>query len=592
MTRELITDSFAGGGGASLGIEMALGRSPDIAINHDAEALAMHAANHPSTVHLSKNIWKVDPLDHVHGKRIGLAWFSPDCKHFSKAKGGKPVARNIRDLAWVVVLWAKRVRPRIIMLENVEEFRSWGPLGEDGMPCPVRKGQTFKRWVREIQKLGYRVEHRELRACDYGAPTIRKRLFLIARCDGAPIVWPAPTHGAPDSEEVILGDRLPWRTAAECIDWSLPCHSIFLTRDEGRAAGVNRPLAQATMARIAKGVKRYVIDAAKPFIVNLTHHGGARTEDVDEPFKTVTGAHRGEKAVVVPMLSYGQQGGATRDACAPAHTITASTKDTNQLVTAVLAGCGGRAAQSPPKPLGEPMNTITAKADPILVAAHLTEFRGGHTGRPLDTPMPTITGNGFLKRPGGAPPQAVAIAFLAQHNNDKKRVDGVNPGRRADHPFSTIISSGSHQSVVAAHLINLKGSDRRDGPVDEPAPSVTAGGRHIGEVRAFLMKYYGTDQDPNLEGPLHTVTTKDRFGLVMVEGEPYEIVDIGMRMLSPRELFRAQGFPDSYGIAVPFGGKVLSKTAQIRMCGNSVSPVMARALVSANYTEAVAREAA
>lgn len=540
LASEIIVDSFAGGGGASLGIEMALGRSPDIAINHDAEALAMHAANHPSTQHLSKNIWKIDPLDVIAGRPVGLAWFSPDCKHFSKAKGGKPVARNIRDLAWVVVLWAKRVRPRIIMLENVEEFRTWGPLDENGLPCPVRKGQTFKRWVGELRKLGYRVEHRELRACDYGTPTIRKRLFVIARCDGLPIVWPEPTHGP---------GLLPYRTAAECIDWSLPCHSIFLSREEGRAVGVNRPLAEATMARIAKGVKRYVIDAAEPFIVNLTHHGGDRTEPVSEPFKTVTGAHRGEKAIVVPIVSYGQQGGASRAAAEPLHTVTASKKDTNQ-----------------------------------LIAAHLAVFRGGNEGRPLDEPMPTVTSNSFIKRPGGAPPQAVIAAFLAQHN-------GGMVGHDVREPVSTLTGKCSHQQLVAAHLINLKGSNRRMQAADEPAPAITAGGFHVGEVRAFLMKYYGTDQDPQLQEPLHTVTTKDRFGLVMVQGEPYEIVDIGMRMLSPRELFRAQGFPDSYQIAPIYEGKPLSKTSQIRMCGNSVCPPLAAALVRAN-TASISEQAA
>jgi DNA (cytosine-5)-methyltransferase 1 len=271
MMRELIIDSFAGGGGASTGITAALGRSPDYAINHDREALAMHAANHPETIHLSKNIWQVDPMEVVGRRPVGLAWFSPDCKHFSKAKGGRPVKREIRDLAWTVVLWAKRVRPRVILLENVEEFADWGPLviTDEGQwrPCPERRGATFKRWVGELRRLGYRVEWRELRACDYGAPTIRKRLFLIARRDGKKIIWPTPTHAAPNDRDVIAGRKLPWRTAAEIIDWSLPCHSIFLTRAEGRAVGVNRPLAEATMTRIAKGVKRYVLDAAQPFVI-------------------------------------------------------------------------------------------------------------------------------------------------------------------------------------------------------------------------------------------------------------------------------------------------------------------------------------
>jgi len=585
--RELIIDSFAGGGGASTGIAAALGRGPDYAINHDREALAMHAANHPDTIHLSKNIWQVDPMEVVGRRPVGLAWFSPDCKHFSKAKGGRPVKREIRDLAWTVVLWAKRVRPRIIFLENVEEWAQWGPLiaTEDGkwMPCPERRGATFKRWVGELRRQGYtRIEWRELRACDYGAPTIRKRLFLIARRDGRKIVWPKPTHGAPTDPDVIAGRKLPWRTAAEIIDWSLPCHSIFLTREEGRAVGVNRPLADATMARIAKGVKRYVLDAAEPFIIPLTHHGGDRAKGLDVPMPTVTAAHRGEQAFVSPVLSYAQQGGSSRAADTPMHTITASRKDQN-----------------------------------TLVAAHLTKFRANSVGSGLDEPAHTVTANSFVKRPGGAAPVGVVAAhlmtmrnagkphscpsepthtitsggahlfavsaFLAQHNL------GV-VARDARDPLSTVTSTGAQQAVVSAGLLHMKGSNRRMSGAKEPARTVTAGGWHQAEVRAFLTKYYGEGgQDQSCADPVHTVPTRDRFGLVMVEGEPYEIVDIGMRMLSPRELFRAQGFPDTYIIdrgVLPDGSEIkLTKTASIRMCGNSVSPVMATALVNANFVE-------
>ncbi|MEJ0092807.1 MAG: DNA cytosine methyltransferase [Methylocella sp.] len=301
---ELIIDSFAGGGGgASLGIEMACGRSPDIAINHDAEALAMHAINHPATLHLPHNVWKVDPSEVCQRRPVGLLWASPDCKHHSKAKGGKPVKRSIRDLAWVVVRWAKQVRPRVIFVENVEEFRDWGPLGADDRPCPDRKGKTFDAWLAELRRLGYKVEHRELRACDYGAPTIRKRLFIIARRDGLPIVWPKPTHGVKDNPAVKSGELLPWRAAADIIDWSLPCHSIFLSREQGRAVGVNRPLAPNTMERIAKGVRRYVIDAASPFIVPVTHAGDSRVHGIDEPLRTVTTSPRGEHALVTPFVT-------------------------------------------------------------------------------------------------------------------------------------------------------------------------------------------------------------------------------------------------------------------------------------------------
>jgi DNA (cytosine-5)-methyltransferase 1 len=498
----------------------------------------MHEVNHPDTLHLVSDIWEVDPVEAVKGRAVGLAWFSPDCKHFSKAKGGKPVEKKIRGLAWVVVHWANTVRPRVIILENVEEFQTWGPLGPDNKPCPVQKGVTFKRWVGELERLGYVVEWRELRASDYGAPTIRKRLFLIARRDGRPIVWPQATHGDPKSDAVKQGALKPWRTAAEIIDWSLPCPSIFATSAEIMAEyGIRavRPLQPATMARIAKGVKRYVLDAAKPFIVNLTHQGAARTESLDDPVATVTGAHRGEKAIVAPTLvrnfhgekqsrpitdpvgtlmtgnhqmlaasfiSAAQQGGAVRGAEDPLHTVTASAKDQNQVVAAHLATM--RNADKPHQGADQPAHTVTA---------------------------------------GGARMHLVA-AFMAQHNVDWRTGEG-NAGRSVEEPVSTVMHSGSHQSLVSAGLTILKGKDRRDRDVRDPAPAVLAEGGHVA-TSAFLQKYYGVDQDPQLGEPLHTATTKDRFGVVTVDidGEPYVITDIGMRMLTPRELFRAQGFPD------------------------------------------------
>ena len=583
---EIIVDSFAGGGGASTGIEMALGRSPDYAINHDPEALALHRANHPDTIHLSKNIYKVDPMDVVGRRKVGLLWASPDCKHFSKAKGGKPVKREIRDLAWTVVLWAERVRPRVIILENVEEFQTWGPLVETDrgvFPCPDRKGETFNAWIGALKKHGYKVEWKELRACDYGAPTTRKRLFLIARCDGHKIVWPEPTHGP---------GRLPYRTAAsDVIDWSIPCPSIFDTTEQiWERYGIRaiRPLAENTMARIAKGVKRYVLDAARPFIVGLAHadnsdrsrsigqpistihagggnHGlvtphlmtmrnaGKPHNEADKPTHTVTAGGAG-LSLVAPLLSAAQQGGSSRAADDPVHTITASPKDQNQVIAAsmVQTGYGEREGQEP---------------------------------RALDVeaPLGTIVAGGVK--------HAAVAAFLAQHNNDQKASGGSYPkaGRPVTEPVSTITASGSQQAVVSAGLMNMKGSDRRMTSVEQPAPTVTADGTHQAEVRAFLMKYYGVDQDPRLEEPLSTVTTRDRFGIVTVEGVDYEIVDIGMRMLTPRELFKAQGFPADYEIetGVFDGGerRSLTKTAQVRMCGNSVCPPIAAALVRANCAD-------
>jgi site-specific DNA-cytosine methylase len=437
-----------------------------------------------------------------------------NCKHFSKAKGSQPVKRNIRDLAWVVIHWAKLVQPRIIMLENVEEFRDWGPLieGVDGkmVPCPLRKGLTYRRWKRELVKLGYRVEDRELRACDYGAPTIRKRLFVIARRDGLPIIWPAPTH-APlrlSQDGIVtewarghgltlkdIQNLKPYRTAADCIDWSIPCPSIF-ERD--------RPLAENTMRRIAAGIKRYVIDAATPFIVPVTHHGDSRVHGIDEPLRTVTTAPRGEHALVTPFI-------------APRY--------------------GERPGQEP----------RTHAAD-----------------KPIPTIVPTANG------------ARLVAAFMAQHNTGMV-------GHPMTKPLSTIIQRGTTQGLVTSNLVKLRGTCKDGQPVDEPAPTITAGGWHIGEVRAFLIKYFGTDQDPRLEEPMHTVTTRDRFGLVTVAGEEYQIVDIGMRMLTPRELFRAQGFPESYIIDPMFNGKPLTKTSQVRCCGNSVCPPLSEALVRANY---------
>lgn len=514
---EIVVDAFAGGGGASTGIEQALGRCVDIAINHNPMALAMHAANHPGTLHLPHNVWKVDPVAACRGRPVGLLWASPDCKHFSKAKGGAPVKRNIRDLAWVVVRWARQVRPRVIMLENVEEFRDWGPIGEDGRPCRDRRGQTFKAWVAELRRLGYRVECRELRACDFGAPTIRKRLFLIARRDGRPIVWPKPTHGAPDHPAVFAGKLAPWRTAAGIIDWSLPCPSIFATSEEIMARhGVKavRPLAENTLARVAKGLKRYVLDAASPFIVSVAHgHSGGRRE----------------------------------------------------------------------YELAEPLGTTKQSNTHALATPFLTKFRSGATGAGLDEPAPTITANSFIKRPGGAAPVGLVAAFLAQNNFQE-------PGHDARTPVSTIVATGSTQSVVTASFLSHQYSSATaggEGDLRKPIKTVTAGGLHAAEVRAFLIKYYGNEADGHdLADPLGTVTTRDRFGLVTVGGEEYRIVDIGLRMLTPRELFRAQGFPDSYIIdhgILPDGSRVvLTKTQQVGMCGNSVCPPLALALVTAN----------
>ena len=673
--RDLVIDSFAGGGGASEGIRAAIGRDPDVAINHDRLALAMHRINHPDTHHLVEDVWHVDPRKTCGDRRIGLFWMSPDCKHFSKAKGGQPREKAIRGLAWVGLRWVKSLppwqRPRVVVLENVEEFQDWGPLRDDGKPCPLQRGATFREFVRAFEACGYVVEWRELRACDYGAPTIRKRLFLIARRDGKPIVWPEPTHGDPKTEAVRAGRLLPWRTAAEIIDWSLPCPSIFDTEEQIRAAwGIRakRPLADATMARIAKGTMRYVVNAVRPFLVQVNHGGGTggRAHEVGEPAPTLTGG-RGE-ALVTPFVSYAQQGGASRDIADPLHTITASPKDHNTVVAPFITkfnkGSTGHridepvhtitAAHSETHPGGyapmgvvaphlirvdqtsgdparkgvhgadEPVSTITTagaqalvsgiliprygerpgqeprsrsveEPAPVIVptgnegslaAIHLTRQFGASVGSAAEEPVGTITA-------GGAGKAGVVAAFLAQHNTAR---EGVNPGTDARAPVSTITAAGGHQTVVAAHMLNLRGSDRRDAAIDVPAPTVSAQGNHAATVYAFLAKYYGEGLPSQaIDEPLHTVTTKPRHGVVTVTigGQPYAIVDIGMRMLTPRERFSAQGFRPDYvidrgeledGTIIP-----LTLEQQGRMCGNSVVPALAEALVAANYREAEAR---
>lgn len=482
---ELVVDNFAGGGGASTGIEAALGRPVDIAINHSPAAIAMHKANHPETKHFCEDIWTVDPKEACGTQPVGLAWFSPDCTHFSRARGGKPRDKSIRGLAWVVIRWAKAVAPRVIVLENVEEFQTWGPLGEDGSPDPAKVGETFRDWLSQLVGLGYSVEFKLLTAADYGSPTTRRRLFLVARRDGVRDVWPDPSHGE--------GRPQPWRPASEVIDWSLPCPSIF---------DRSRPLAEATLRRIAAGVKRYVLEAAEPFIlVNTTGHAPTSTHD---PLATVTtGNHH---YLVVPTL--------------------------------ITRGWGERKGQAPRVPgLGKPLGTVAAGGvKHALVAAFLSKHYGGVVGQGVRRPLGTVTAR-------------------------------------------------DHHALTAAFLTKFYGTSTGS-DVGDPVPTITgqAWGGHLAEVRAFLIKYYGarSGQHQAVDDPMHTVTAKARFGLVMVAGDAYQIADIGMRMLQPHELFRAQGFPEDYTIDPELEGRKLTKTQQISLVGNSVCPQVAEAVVRAN----------
>ncbi|ARU23027.1 phosphoadenosine phosphosulfate reductase [Ralstonia solanacearum] len=547
IQHELIVDNFAGGGGASCGIELALGRHVDIAINHDPEAVAMHEMNHPQTRHYCESVWDVKPLEVTQGRPVGLAWFSPDCKHFSKAKGGKPRDKGIRGLAFVKLRWALLARPRVMILENVEEFVTWGPLIEmdgDLYPDPDRRGETFDGFVamlttgicadhpafleacealgldkdgalaqRLLDGLGYNVEWRELRARDYSAPTIRKRLFMICRCDGKPIVWPEPTHGAPGCAGVLAKRLKPWRTAAECIDWSIIPQSIFARK---------RPLADATLRRIARGLRRYVIDAPEPFVVKLP------------------------SGTVAPFLTECANASTQRSfhAREPLRTQCAEVKGGHfalAAATLVQTGYGERPGQAPRAP-------------------------------GLDKPLGTAMAGGIK--------HALVSAFLAKHYGGN--YDG--PGVGVPEPASTITTT-DHHALVASHMVKLRG-ECTGSAVSEPVPTISAQGNHIGEVRAFLVKYYSEGgQDQDCRDPMHTIPTKDRLGLVTVEGQQYQIADIGMRMLEPHELYAAQGFPSSYVIAPVINGRRLPKHAQVRMCGNSVSPPMAAALVRANVPE-------
>ena len=475
---ELIVDNFAGGGGASTGIELATGKSVDIAINHDPEAIRMHKANHPRTKHYCEDVWQVDPVKACKGHPVGLAWFSPDCKHFSKAKGGKPKDKFIRGLAWVACRWAGLVRPRVIMLENVEEFKTWGPLNRGHHPIKAKQGKTFEKFVQQLQDLGYEVQFRELVAADYGAPTMRKRFFMIARCDGHPIIWPEPTHAPRDSEEVKVGLLKPYVGAYTQIDFSRPCPSIFDTSQEIKEKyGIRavRPLAPKTMERIARGLKKFVLDNPEPFIVPIGY-----------------GERKGQK----PRI----------------HSI--------------------------------------------------------------ENPLPTIVGSGkhYLCAP----------ALIQYHSETAK---GEVRGQTIEDPIMTVDGSNRYGLVTSFLSKFYKTGIGQD--VREPLGTVTAnaGGGHFGEVRAFLIKYYGNGSAEDVTEPLDTITSRDRFGLVTIQGVDYQIVDIGLRMLEPRELYGCQGFPEDYIIDHDFEGHTYPRSEQVRRCGNSVCPPLPAAMVRSNLPE-------
>lgn len=536
-------DNFAGGGGASTGIEMATGYSVDIAINHDPEAIKMHKANHPNTEHYCENVWAVDPVKACKGHPVGLAWFSPDCKHFSKAKGGKPKDKNIRGLAWVALRWAGLVRPKVIMLENVEEFKTWGPLNRRHHPIRAKQGKTFERFVQQLRDLGYEVEFRELIAADYGAPTMRKRFFMVARCDGKSIVWPEPTHGPADSEEVKAGLKKPYVGAYTQLDFSLPCPSIFDTSEEIKEKyGIRavRPLAQKTMDRIARGLKKFVLDNPEPFIIQCNHGGERRPNDIREPMPTITGKH-GYGIVEPYMVQIGQTG---------------FTKDRS-------------------KDVREPLTTIVSKNEhclisPTLIQYHSETSKDGVRGQTIEDPIMTVDSSNRY---------GLVTSFLHKYYDGGYK----GAGETVENPLPTV-TAWDHNSVVTANLIQMNNHcDGKD--IRQPLPTITAGDGHFGEVRAFLIKYYGQGTGQDIKKPLDTVTAQDRFGLVTINGTDYQIVDIGLRMLEPKELYGCQGFPDDYIIDHDYTGKTYPRSEQVRRCGNAVCPPIPAALVKANLPE-------
>ena len=568
---EIIVDNFAGGGGASTGIELASGRIVNIAINHDPAAILMHKTNHPYTMHLQASVWDVDPEVICAGRKVGLAWFSPDCKHFSKAKGAALVDRNIRGLAWIVLRWAGKVRPRVIILENVEEFQTWGPVRK-GKPVKAKAGQTFRKWKQQLEDLGYKIEHRELVAADYGAPTTRKRFVLIARCDGRPIVWPEPTHSKDGAD-----GKKKWVSAAEIIDWSLPCYSVFATRQEIKekyGATVVRPLADNTMRRIIRGVDKFTIRSGKPFIVECNHSGNGHLFDINSPHGTITAKNTSGicKPIIAPVTFSNTNGSVGFQADKPVHTITTDGKQilsSAQLIQYHTEQSDNVRANG----VKDPLPTVDASNRHGLTTAHLVEYFS--TGRPLDVrdPLHTVT---TRER------EALTAVHISKYYSN---VDGAC----AADPLPTVTAI-DHNSLCAAHIAEFKGADKgQDARL--PLRTVTAGDGQFAECRAMLGKTGngGYGHWPEVRSLLNKHCgydlNDDEILLLVIDGVAYYILDILLRMLAPRELYAAMGFPPDYIIDRDYLGNEYKRDKQVARCGNAVCPPMAKAVVQANFPE-------
>ncbi len=659
---EIVVDFFCGGGGAGTGLEMGLGRTVNVAKNHSPQAISMHTVNHPSAKHFTTDVFEGDPDTECGGKAVGWFHMSPDCTHHSQAAGGQPRKREIRNLSWIGLKWAGMKRPRVISLENVKQILQWGRLiakrdKETGrvvtldqvphptkkgattnrvaapgervpvsnqflVPDPKQRGRTWRRFVALLEGMGYVVEWKVIRACDFGAPTSRERLFMIARCDGQPIVWPEPTHAKNPSK-----GQQKWKTAADCIDFTDLGKSIF---------GRKKDLAPATLRRVAKGMKKFVIDSAAPFIVPIANWSGETVQSADEPLRTITSYPKGGAfSVVSPIIAPATHQGSDRinDPLEPLPTVTCANRGELTLIspTLIQSGYGERPGQEPRVPgLDQPLGTVVAGGvKHALAAAHLVKFRFNDAGKALDEPLPTITSGGNYQRPAGAAhAMGISTVFMAQMNG------GFNTtvAKSIEDPMTTVTNTGSQQQLAVANLVHLRGNcDARDlndplhtvsaggqhhglvsafmerafgasvgQGLEDPAPTITAGGggksslvsltlspeHEAGALRvaAFLISYYGTENISACDAPAPTITTKDRLAMVtvMVKGTPYVIVDICLRMLKPAELYKAQGFPSDYIISHGADGKPFTKTQQVHMCGNSVSPPPMAALARAN----------
>lgn len=675
---EIVVDFFCGGGGAGTGLEMGLGRAVNVAKNHSPQAISMHTVNHPGAQHFTTDVFEGDPDTECGGKAVGWFHMSPDCTHHSQAAGGQPRKREIRNLSWIGLKWAGMKRPRVISLENVKQILQWGrliakrdkatgrvvklsgevaapgevvPVGQQFLiPDPKQRGRTWRRFVALLEGMGYVVEWRVIRACDFGAPTSRERLFMIARCDGQPIVWPEPTH----AKKPAKGQQ-KWKTAADCIDFTDLGKSIF---------GRKKDLAPATLRRVAKGMKKFVIDSAAPFIVPIANWSGETVQSAEEPLRTITSYPKGGAfSMVSPIIAPATHQGSDRinDPLGPLPTVTCANRGELTLISPLMVGAGGPEYSGKPVGMDQPVGTLMTQNHRAIAAAHLVKFRFDDAGKALDEPLPTITSGGNYQRPAGAAhAMGISTVFMAQMNGgfnttDAKSIEDpmttvTNTGSQQQLVSATLITNttghapsalagpvptlttGQHHALVAANLVHLRGNcDARDvndplhtvsaggqhhglvsafmerafgGSVgqglDDPAPTVTAGGggksslvsltlspeHEAGALRvaAFLISYYGTENISACDSPAPTITTKDRLAMVtvMVKGTPYVIVDICLRMLKPSELYKAQGFPADYIISHGADGKPFTKTQQVHMCGNSVSPPPMAALARAN----------